>query len=713
MDAPTILIDSNQATRAFLPNLWDDTDDANANASASNVSAPVSQSQTELRSESTQGLHSLPEKKHAINNEKVGGAKTDVSPSRPISSSTMVENAGQNSGSYDPESTEQYQETNGEGFVPGATAGSGLKHASSTTSLSLGSLGNSNKNGHSNSSTSLLFSNIWSSNNQMSPVPRSATPLGKNSLVNETSNMSNPNSPVVMSSPLSFHPNVSLSHALTRPASLPPPSVSLSPTMTSSALSGQGYRFGNESTVNNVNQFNLKSPSLSRFHAQHTGQPSNVSVSQQQQQQYQQYHQLQQLNQQQQQPQYQQYQSYPLQMNDSLHQDVNSHTSAHSPRPLQSSLHLAQSMSNMRSQYTSSPTPFSAGSNNSYSNYNTAQGQGSSQLSYSSHSASTSNLAAMDSMFSNNNPTVNMNTTYNDYQHDSCAGSPYLYLQQQNNQQQQQQRVGSSNSFNSSMDNNKGFDLGSQFHKNPSFSNFVGLRDDLSNMSLNGGTGLGLDHLDPYQVESAVSPSIGGDGFANNDSSTSNSGLQANPNIVAPVPKSTINSSSMHNLVESNAGKSLSTGSASARSASAMPTLRSGNYKKSVESNRSKQNNNSGSINNSNSNNTVVSTVSTPPPTISKENSCSVTDSPSIMISSITGQPLPPQTQSAELYKTELCSTFMKKGYCPYENKCQFAHGEHELNFVSRPSNWRSKPCVNWVKTGTCSYNDRCCFKHD
>lgn len=72
------------------------------------------------------------------------------------------------------------------------------------------------------------------------------------------------------------------------------------------------------------------------------------------------------------------------------------------------------------------------------------------------------------------------------------------------------------------------------------------------------------------------------------------------------------------------------------------------------------------------------------------------------------------QTVNTELYKTELCSSFVKSGgYCPYGDKCQFAHGQEELKVVDRPSNWRSKPCQNWLKTGTCSYNERCCFRHD
>lgn len=67
---------------------------------------------------------------------------------------------------------------------------------------------------------------------------------------------------------------------------------------------------------------------------------------------------------------------------------------------------------------------------------------------------------------------------------------------------------------------------------------------------------------------------------------------------------------------------------------------------------------------------------------------------------------------NTQLYKTELCDSFVKLNYCPYGNKCQFAHGHNELKLIERPANWRSKPCVNWARFGSCRYGTRCCFKH-
>lgn len=67
---------------------------------------------------------------------------------------------------------------------------------------------------------------------------------------------------------------------------------------------------------------------------------------------------------------------------------------------------------------------------------------------------------------------------------------------------------------------------------------------------------------------------------------------------------------------------------------------------------------------------------------------------------------------NTQLYKTELCLSYMKTNVCPYGSKCQFAHGECELKRVERPLNWRSKPCANWARYGSCRYGKRCCFKH-
>lgn len=77
-----------------------------------------------------------------------------------------------------------------------------------------------------------------------------------------------------------------------------------------------------------------------------------------------------------------------------------------------------------------------------------------------------------------------------------------------------------------------------------------------------------------------------------------------------------------------------------------------------------------------------------------------------------TTQPTEQPQLNKELYKTELCESFTTKGTCRYGNKCQFAHGLHELKFKPKSNNYRTKPCVNWAKYGYCPYGKRCCFKH-
>lgn len=64
------------------------------------------------------------------------------------------------------------------------------------------------------------------------------------------------------------------------------------------------------------------------------------------------------------------------------------------------------------------------------------------------------------------------------------------------------------------------------------------------------------------------------------------------------------------------------------------------------------------------------------------------------------------------LFKTELCATFQKTGFCPYNDKCQFAHGLDELKAAPKSRKWKTKMCKNWIEKGHCRYGKRCCYKH-
>lgn len=54
-------------------------------------------------------------------------------------------------------------------------------------------------------------------------------------------------------------------------------------------------------------------------------------------------------------------------------------------------------------------------------------------------------------------------------------------------------------------------------------------------------------------------------------------------------------------------------------------------------------------------------------------------------------------------------------GYCPYYEKCQFAHGYEELE-VAPPGystlDYRNRRCIKFWTTGQCSYGLRCKFSH-
>ncbi len=64
-------------------------------------------------------------------------------------------------------------------------------------------------------------------------------------------------------------------------------------------------------------------------------------------------------------------------------------------------------------------------------------------------------------------------------------------------------------------------------------------------------------------------------------------------------------------------------------------------------------------------------------------------------------------------YKTELCKTFENTKFCPYGNKCRFAHGKDELFVKSNiVYNYKKKQCKSFYKDNFCLYGSRCLFKH-
>lgn len=55
--------------------------------------------------------------------------------------------------------------------------------------------------------------------------------------------------------------------------------------------------------------------------------------------------------------------------------------------------------------------------------------------------------------------------------------------------------------------------------------------------------------------------------------------------------------------------------------------------------------------------------------------------------------------------KNELCRNYLSHGYCPYNDKCQFAHGTNELRQNSdHNGKYKTKKCLAFFREGFCLY---------
>ncbi|XDV18849.1 hypothetical protein PO909_024456 [Leuciscus waleckii] len=64
-------------------------------------------------------------------------------------------------------------------------------------------------------------------------------------------------------------------------------------------------------------------------------------------------------------------------------------------------------------------------------------------------------------------------------------------------------------------------------------------------------------------------------------------------------------------------------------------------------------------------------------------------------------------------YKTELCSRYAETGTCKYAERCQFAHGLHDLHVPSRHPKYKTELCRTYHTAGYCVYGTRCLFVHN
>lgn len=70
-------------------------------------------------------------------------------------------------------------------------------------------------------------------------------------------------------------------------------------------------------------------------------------------------------------------------------------------------------------------------------------------------------------------------------------------------------------------------------------------------------------------------------------------------------------------------------------------------------------------------------------------------------------------SSASSRYKTELCRPYEENGSCKYGEKCQFAHGRHELRTVARHPKYKTDLCKTYHTTGLCPYGPRCHFIHN
>ncbi|CAI8005388.1 mRNA decay activator protein ZFP36L1 [Geodia barretti] len=72
-----------------------------------------------------------------------------------------------------------------------------------------------------------------------------------------------------------------------------------------------------------------------------------------------------------------------------------------------------------------------------------------------------------------------------------------------------------------------------------------------------------------------------------------------------------------------------------------------------------------------------------------------------------------PTGVSTSRYKTELCRPYQEYRVCKYGDKCQFAHGIHDLRVMPRHPKYKTELCRTYHSTGLCPYGPRCHFIHN
>ena len=78
-----------------------------------------------------------------------------------------------------------------------------------------------------------------------------------------------------------------------------------------------------------------------------------------------------------------------------------------------------------------------------------------------------------------------------------------------------------------------------------------------------------------------------------------------------------------------------------------------------------------------------------------------------------------PDAEKPSAYKTVRCRNFWEKGHCPYGKRCRFVHDEavgfdeQKAKLVSRHPKYKTRVCTTFSETGRCPYGDKCAFIHE
>eukprot|EP00485_Elphidium_margaritaceum_P001338 CAMPEP_0202701140 /NCGR_PEP_ID=MMETSP1385-20130828/14246_1 /ASSEMBLY_ACC=CAM_ASM_000861 /TAXON_ID=933848 /ORGANISM="Elphidium margaritaceum" /LENGTH=811 /DNA_ID=CAMNT_0049358491 /DNA_START=248 /DNA_END=2683 /DNA_ORIENTATION=- len=70
--------------------------------------------------------------------------------------------------------------------------------------------------------------------------------------------------------------------------------------------------------------------------------------------------------------------------------------------------------------------------------------------------------------------------------------------------------------------------------------------------------------------------------------------------------------------------------------------------------------------------------------------------------------------EKGDLFKTELCENWVKKGHCTYGKKCHFAHGREDVRTRWRIENYKTQPCCDPARADSrlCLFGKRCNYAH-